>query len=274
MKTSPLANGYVIEIVDFSLRSAFNCNKSRFTLCDLLLADKVLIFRNQFLEEDEHVQAASLFGEVHKESAEGENSKPRIRYVSNKPMSEAKTILPQGKLHFHSDYCFDPKPYKATTLNAIEVPNQGGETLFSDVASAYEKLPDQLKTMLVSLTALNSYDGSRTIRSQDQSPDEKICNHPCIIRHPETGEPLLFVNRLMTTKINELNPDEGADLLERLFDLIEAKENIYRHSWKAGDFVIWDNLAVQHARTSFSSTDKRVLRRLAIEGTNVEGISK
>ena len=90
--------------------------------------------------------------------------------------------------------------------------------------------------------------------------------HPIVIRHPATGRPALFVNRLMTDLIVGMPRAESDALLERLFQYIEQPDHVYEHAWRVGDALIWDNLATLHARTDFDPKERRALRRTAIRG--------
>jgi taurine dioxygenase len=90
--------------------------------------------------------------------------------------------------------------------------------------------------------------------------------HPVVIRHPATGRPALFVNRLMTDSIAGMPRAESDALLEQLFQYVEEPDNIYEHAWRVGDALIWDNLATLHARTDFDPKERRALRRTAIRG--------
>jgi taurine dioxygenase len=84
--------------------------------------------------------------------------------------------------------------------------------------------------------------------------------------HDETGRKAIYVNRLMTIRIEDMERAESDDLLERLFDAIEAPDNIYEHHWKLDDLMLWDNRCSVHARTFFEPTDRRMMRRVTIRG--------
>ena len=87
-----------------------------------------------------------------------------------------------------------------------------------------------------------------------------------MIRHPATGRPALFVNRLMAESIVGMPRAESEALLEQLFEHMEQRDNVYEHVWRVGDALIWDNLATLHARTDFDPKERRALRRTAIRG--------
>jgi taurine dioxygenase len=87
-----------------------------------------------------------------------------------------------------------------------------------------------------------------------------------VITHPDTGRKTLFVDRLMTTRIDGFNEQESRRVLEQLFAAGERREHIYEHVWRPDDFVMWDNLCTIHVRTDFPKQERRLLRRCTVEG--------
>ena len=98
------------------------------------------------------------------------------------------------------------------------------------------------------------------------APDVPSYAHPVVCTHPATGRKALYVNRLMTVRIEGLPAQESDELLTLLFDHQERREFIYEHVWRAGDLVMWDNRCTLHARTDFSPDERRLLRRVTILG--------
>jgi taurine dioxygenase len=90
--------------------------------------------------------------------------------------------------------------------------------------------------------------------------------HPVLVTHPDTGRKSLFVDRLMTTRIEGLSEEESAAILDQLYDIGERRKFIYEHVWRLGDFLMWDNRCTIHARTDFPKNERRLLRRCAVEG--------
>jgi taurine dioxygenase len=174
--------------------------------------------------------------------------------------------LPDGEMHFHSDQCHQEIPAKATLLYAIEVPSRGGDTLFSNCYSAYEALPAELKQRIAGRWALNAYTSDTTLRTASYGDAKSSCWHPVVRTHPATGRKALYVNRLMTREIEGLPPDESDAVLQRLFDHQEERNLVYQHVWRPGDILMWDNRCTVHARTDFSSGERRLLRRVTILG--------
>lgn len=233
------------------------------------IAHGVLFFRGQDLTDAEHSKFCANFGTIQAErtSPESESEEhPGCLFVSN---FVPNAILPDGEMWFHSDQCYFDLPVSATSLYAIEIPKVGGHTLFCNCYTPYEALADDLKQRLEGLRAVNVYDAqsnNRYMKTTVREPDARTAIHPIVRTHPESGRKSLFINRLMTDYIIDMEEAESAALLEMLFDHIEQPQHIYDHAWKPGDLSLWDNRCTLHARTHFEPTERRLLRRYAVEG--------
>ncbi len=229
----------------------------------------LLVFRNNDLSIEDQIRFAAYFGTPSETNTRTDPDRdPRILLISNirengKPIG----ALPDGELQFHSDSAFHKEPLMATLLYSVEIPSTGGDTLFANANTAYEKLPKALKDRLDGLTAINGYDYSTQVKraSYDRSSGPNAI-HPVIRTHPETGHKAIYVNRLMTEEICDLPDDDREDLLSELFDLIEDPDIRYTHLWQTGDLLMWDNRFIQHARTDFPTTERRLLRRVGLLG--------
>ena len=231
----------------------------------------VLCFPNQEITNDNQADFAALFGKVEmadrtKEDPDNKQSKRGVMYVSNvrkdgKPIG----VLPVGEMHFHSDGAHRDRPYRATTLFAIEVPSVGGETKFSGMAAAYETLPVAQRGLLETLKARHVFNYNKTTR-EEMRRDENVSNaiHPLVKVHPDSGRKSLYVSRLMTCNIVGMEAEQSEDILLSLFDHCEKPDFVYSHRWTPGDLVIWDNRSVNHARNDFPSEQRRLLRRYTV----------
>ena len=234
----------------------------------------VLLFRDQALSEDDQVRFARHFGELQQRPrpkdlrAEAKVKNPEVMLVSNirengKPIGS----LPDGEMQFHSDMCYILTPPKGTFLYAIEIPSEGGDTLFLNMYKAYETLPLETKARLKGKNAVNVFLYGSTSRDGNK-PDFNIhphATHPIVRTHSDTRRPALYVNRLMTWNIEGMEGAEGQELLDSLFDHIEQPQFIYEHKWKVGDLILWDNRCTLHARTDFSDKERRLLRRVVVQ---------
>ena len=238
---------------------------------------QVLVFPDQEMTEQEQIRYARCFGEFPKREryeyrAEKDLSENSIMLVSNIRDKAGKPIgsLPDGEMMFHTDGAYDAHPYKYTLLFAVELPSTGGNTLFANMYQAYDELPEAFKTKLAECTAEQAYYSGTVQRGQYVGRYSGCFSHPVFIEHNETGRPALYVSRLLTMRINELDEKESQDIISFLFDHSEKREFIYEHVWSLGDFVMWDNRCINHARTDFPRSERRLLRRNVIQGKRPE----
>jgi taurine dioxygenase len=230
----------------------------------------VILLRGQELSEEDEVRFGERFGPpavIHtKEFVRGH---PAVMLISN-IREDGKPIgaLPDGEMQFHSDQCHQERPAMASMLYAIEVPRAGGNTLFANGYRAYETLPAEIKRRIDGRKALNAYDyhGSAMKRGAMLRDGVPSYVHPVVRTHPATGRKALYVNRLMTVRIEGVPEDESDELLAFLFDHQECSEFIYEHVWRPGDLLMWDNRCTLHARTDFSPSERRLMRRVTILG--------
>jgi len=193
----------------------------------------------------------------------------RFFLVSNiKVDGKAIGAFGEGEFWFHIDGGYTPRPYRYTFLYAIEVPSTGGNTLFSNMYKAYEAVPAGLKEKLRGRKALHIHEYNRAKQANSSGDISGIPHHshPVFITHPDTGRKTLFVDRLMTTRIEGLSAAESSTILDQLYEIGERREFIFEHVWRLGDFVMWDNRCTTHARTDFPKDERRLLRRCTVEG--------
>jgi taurine dioxygenase len=229
----------------------------------------VILLRDQVLDEDAQVRFAETFGPPAKiTSGRTFSTKhPSVMLISN-IREDGKPIgaLPDGEMHFHTDQCHQEIPAKATVLYAIEIPSEGGNTLFANAYLAYETLPESIKHRIAGRRALNAYDKDSTLRTANYDNAGSSCWHPVVRTHPATGRKALYVNRLMTREIEGMPREHSETLLQKLFGHQEQRKFVYEHVWRPGDVLMWDNRCTLHARTDFSAGERRLLRRVTIRG--------
>ena len=245
----------------------------------------VLVFRDQDLTTEQQRAFASHFGTLG-ERKRVDTKFTRARYavydkdpairddpnfmlVTNvKVDGQAIGAYNEGDMWFHIDSGYQERPYKYTFLHAIKLPSRGGATRFVNMYRAYETLPEALKEKLAGRKALHIHEYKRAEKvdlSKDFSKAPHFY-HPVFTTHPETGRKSLFVDRLMTARIEGLEPGESERILERLHAHIENPELVYEHQWRYGDLLMWDNRCTVHGRTDFPREEERILRRCTIEG--------
>ncbi len=240
----------------------------------------VLVFPGQQLEADQQQAFAELFGPLigrtRPKEARGKKAQenPYMMLVSN-VLDDDGTPVGAGDypLDFHSDGCFRDIPALATFLYGIEVPAEGGETLFVDMSEIYDALKPATRERILALQGVNfhrfNYTNYDPAGSGGRPAREAVTNavHPMVISHPISKKPVVFANRHNTFEIIGLEKSESDPILQEIFAAIEMPQHIHRHVWSVGDLVMWDNRAVQHARAWCAADQRRMLRRFAVEGT-------
>ncbi len=235
----------------------------------------VLVFRGQDLDEDAQLHFAGQFGALGERArpperrAEGADTNAAIMLVSNiRENGVPIGSLRDGEMWFHHDMSYTEAPYKGTMLYAIEITSVGGNTLFANMYKAYDRLDQATKDRIRGMRALHVYDFALRERV-DISGDITAFKHhvqPIAVSHPVTGRKALYVNPLITARIEHVPADEGDRLLDELFAFTGDSELIHEHVWRPGDLVMWDNWCSCHARTDFARAERRLLRRCTITG--------
>jgi taurine dioxygenase len=166
-------------------------------------------------------------------------------------------------MSFHFDRIHQKQPCRAAALMALEIPQEGGDTLFANMVLAYKTLPEETKRKIEGRTALNTFTYGATAPDKREGAGPQ-CVHPVVRTIPQTGEKSLYVCRLMTDHIHGLEADESRKLIDELCDHAEDPRFVYAHKWKVGDIIVWDNRATMHARTDFSENERRLMKRVTI----------
>ena len=232
-----------------------------------LFEHAIIVVPRQTLDEDDQERFCRYFGELEMvRSGEATSDHPAVLMITNVTDSGRPTALEDGEMMFHYDQCYYENPALGSTLYAIEVPDEGGNTLFANCRLAYEALDDDWKARLDGLRALHYYDYKRdpTLRPSTINPDAPQWVHPVVRTHPETGKKAIYVNRLMTLWIEGIDREESDEILDYLFAHIEKPQFVYEHEWTVGELIMWDNRCSAHARTWFSPEKRRMMRRVTV----------
>ena len=231
-----------------------------------LLQWKVIFFRDQDVEVAEHVAFGRRFGEleIHPFTPNREDF-PEVIVIHHDEKSKI------GENQWHSDVTWRQEPSLGSILRARVIPPVGGDTLFADMISAYESLPEGLREEIEGATAVHSFEqnfGRRMTEEQRTKFREKFppARHPVVRTHPETGKKALYVSRPFTTHIEDLEPEESASLLRRLYHRSEIPEHQVRFRWKENSVAFWDNRAVQHYAAFDYLPHERLVERVTIVG--------
>ena len=242
------------------------------------LEHHVLVFRNQKLSKEEQVKFTKQFGELeeHVGRLPDGNRYPVVHTVTNlDPVTGRPTTAPHthGNYFWHTDKSYHTIPSLMTILFAVDVPSTGGDTLFCNMHAAYDALSKNEKEALIGLKAIHSWEASRlntgnTPASEEQKRERPPVNHPIIRAHPETNKKSLYLG-MHVGHIFGIPIVESKRLLKKLLENATVERNIYRHSWRKGDLVMWDNRCLLHRadRNYDMSSHARILNRTVVKGS-------
>lgn len=232
-----------------------------------------LVFHDQKLSDDALIAVSHMFGEPEIAAvAPKDGIFQQIAVVSN-VVQDGKPIgaLGSGELLWHSDHSFNDKPLGAALLYALEAPDKGGNTYFSNMYLALETLRPDLRARIEGLTIKN--DGSLNsagIRRTDAVIEDLRTyvgsSHPIVRTHPETGYNALYLGRRPNAYVNGLSIEDSEALLNELWTHACQPHLAWGHQWRVNDLVVWDNRCVMHRRDGFDSSARRVMHRAQCAG--------
>jgi taurine dioxygenase len=237
------------------------------------LDGNVLVVRDQDLEIGEYVAYSRRFGliEPHPSKPTRHPDHPEITLLgANKTGPDGKLdveIYKRGSHGWHTDGSYNEHPFKATQLYAIAVPSRGGDTMFASMYAAYDALPGDLRKRLEGFRCAYVYGGRRkaTQLLAEEDRDWKPVFHPIIRTHPETGRKVFYFDPNKVVHIEGLDPAESDALIEELTGYMIQSDAQYRHQWRKGDIVIWDNRCSYHlAAGDYPPEEDRIHWRVSI----------
>ncbi|GAA4539373.1 TauD/TfdA dioxygenase family protein [Amycolatopsis samaneae] len=230
-----------------------------------LLEWKVLFFRDQDITSAQQRAFAAHWGELETNPFIPQGDTAQVtRFARSAGMPAFENI-------WHVDVTFRPSPALGSVLRLVEVPPVGGDTLWADMAAAYDNLPEDVRARIDGLTAVHDFvpgfarftDPDQLARRQDEFPPVE---HPVVRTHPETGRRTLFVNQAFTTHLVGVDRAESDRLLRYLFSRAHIPEFQVRFTWRPGSVAFWDNRATQHYAVNDYHPHVRVAERVAIAG--------
>ncbi|WIM98777.1 TauD/TfdA family dioxygenase [Actinoplanes oblitus] len=246
---------------------------------DALVEHKVLVFRGQHLDDEQHQRFASIFGELTlaHPTVPSVDGQANVLEVAGGEGARANA--------WHTDVTFVAAPPKATTLRSLVVPPYGGDTLFANTAAAYDDLPEHLRLLADRAWAehSNEYDYAEhpQFRSAEVEEYHKVfvstryrTAHPVVRVNPDSGRPNLFIGNFVTGILG-LSKTESRDILRLLQHYVTRPENTLRHKWQVGDLVVWDNRSTQHYAADDYGDLPRKLHRVTVAGdvpVSVDGV--
>ncbi|MEQ8840813.1 MAG: TauD/TfdA family dioxygenase [Acidimicrobiales bacterium] len=245
-----------------------------------LLEWKVVFFRGQDLDRDSHVAFGKRFGEVpraHPTLLSKFPENPEILLIEKDASGGDDESRLQHR--WHTDVTYVESPPMASILRAIDVPPYGADTEWTNLAAAYRTLSEPLRTLIDGLTAvhhnvLHLVRGEPTPLMISFESKKLRAVHPVVSVHPETDEPVIYVNPDFTSHIVELSRQESAHILACLYEHMTSHEFTVRFNWEPGSVAFWDNRATAHlAPADVPGNYHRLMERITLRGTKQVGPS-
>jgi len=241
------------------------------------LEHQVLLFRDQALSDDDLAAFSRRFGELDEAPVQETGRRfveghPEIYVVSN-VLQDGVAIgsLGAGEAVWHTDMSYLPNPPKASVLYALEVPTRGGDTSFCSMYAAWDELPGQLQRRAEGLRVKHdgTYNSGGYTRQGVTPTDDPRTSpgtfHPLVYAHPETGRRSLYLGRRRNAYIDGLSLDDSSALLDEIWAQATREPLTWRHQWRVGDLVLWDNRCTMHRRDAFDADARRVMHRTQIK---------
>ena len=234
----------------------------------------VVVVPDQQLEIDDFLRYSRRFGIIHPHPSKSTRhpDHPEITVLGVNKFGPDGTldqaIYRRGAEGWHTDGAYDAEPFKATQLYALAVPSRGGDTLFASMYAAHDALPSRLRDRLEGRTGIFTYGGRRkaTALLNPEDRDWTPVRHPIIRTHPETGRKALYFDPGKILSIDGLDAAESDALIDELTERMIQPEGEYRHRWRNGDIVIWDNRCSYHkAAGDYPPEEDRIHWRVSIK---------
>ncbi len=246
-----------------------------FQILETFHAHHVLLFRDQELTRDRLLEVGQWFGPIFTPPPD----LPVLGGADQHPVVAVSNVVEggvagDGPLPTHSDLHNMPTPAAVSLLYALEVPERGGETSWSNLHQAYDELEPKLCERIRGLRGIspNPYVGERPKALEAAGPNQLFrtdpvpeYSHPIVRLHPATGRPSLYVSPLVDRLLG-VEDAEAAKLLARLHAHVDREHLYWTHHWRAGDLVVADNRCTNHKRAPFEPGQRRTLLRVMLGG--------
>ena len=271
MEIKLLSGALGAEITGIDLKDTSDQNIKEIN--NLLLEHKVIFFRDQKINAEQHIALAEKFGPLETHAyVKGLNDHPEIVRII-----KAEDEKNQWGENWHSDVSYNIKPTKAVILKSVKIPPVGGDTVFSNMELAWETLDANIKEKIEDKKAIHSSLGAaffvKDYKAMEGNGniDEYSNTHPIVRTHPETGKKILYVNWTYTKQIVGLDKIESDKILKKIFEHQARLDLTCRFQWTENAIAIWDNRSVLHYAIADFFPGRglgyeRVMDRIAIEG--------
>jgi taurine dioxygenase len=270
---NPIVDSFVGEITGLDLARPLDA-ATKSLLIQAHDAYPVLAVRGQSLDTEAFMAFGAVFGSFeidHHVPQYQDKAHPEVVYLTNRDEHDAPDPASAGRgATWHSDSTYKAVPCAHTVLYAMKIPSRGAGTLFADMYRAYETLPPDIKAGIEGRRAKHKFSAGPATESFIPMTEEQDAMHPPVVHpmvrtHPATGRKALNVNPLHVYGIVDMAPDEAGPLLERIFAHALDPAFQYRHDYRVGDVVIWNQRCTWHkAEAAYPMDEHRLLMRLKI----------
>lgn len=280
--TLPLHSHFGVEVLDVDLRLLPNTQFSE--LRALFDQHSLLLFRNQVLSDDEHLNLASKFGpiEYHEEIYNNTEPSSRMRYISNAEKdsvydeNDIRALELKSNMLWHTDSSFLPIPALTNVLVAHEVPSSGGKTEFASTRVAWNEMDERMKGMFRGKTVMHSFSHSRSKISEKLGNMEFYSRWgtqewKALWKNPANGMEALFLAS-HCFGIKGMENEEAQKVIDEAIAFSTREGRVYSHDWREGDVLIWDERAMLHRGTPWDYKQRRVLKYVIVSAKESDGI--
>jgi alpha-ketoglutarate-dependent taurine dioxygenase len=267
---TPLSDALGVEVTGVDLSGPVS-REDVAAMEQALDAHLVMVVRDQHLTPAQYVAATRLFGDTMPQHLTDMLMKdhPEIAVLNSAETKTAPdgTFAPVGAREWHTDHTNHERPPKYTALYGVKLPKSGGDTGFANMQRAYEKLPADKQADLARHTVVTKIENREYVSAEDREKFGKPRTHPLVRTHPATGKKALYFHPGKVRNIEGMDEAESTEFVNGLLKLAIKPDVTYRHKWRPGDLVIWDNRAVLHiAHRDYDPAEGRVMHRILIEG--------
>jgi taurine dioxygenase len=238
----------------------------------------ILLFRNQNISREQHIEFSARFGELDKHESlprDRHPDYPELLMVTNKPNDDGTPSESRytGR-SWHTDFSYTTTPALGSLLRCFKLPEVGGDTLFANMTMAYDTLSDGMKKLIADLHGIH-LSGTRKINVADKGNERRSevmklnppIAQPVVRVHPETGRKAIYLGEKVK-RFDGMTEEESKPLIDYLNKHATQPEFVYRQMWRENDLLVWDNRCTLHqALGDFDETQIRHLERTTVKGT-------
>jgi len=273
MKVTRLGEHIGAEVTGIDLRKPVDAETRR-ALNAAVVENVALVIRGQEFTPEQYLAAVSLFGEPMEQhfTQYALPGCPLVHEVSNRHKDKTGKQVKHGA-GWHTDHTNHVRPPKYTCLYAVALPSAGGATAVVNMRAGYQALPETLKQQIQGMKTVNVFQGSASATYSGQSAEAQAERkpepvlQPLVRTNPDNGTKALYFHPVKTENIVGMDAQASQALLNDLLERSVRDEFIYRHQWRQGDMLLWDNRAAMHrASFDYDPNEHRLLYRVLVRG--------